>query len=131
MPTDAEHFAAAARNQELLDQLIPQVGQFPEWVVTVAFYKAVQLVEGLLFTDHPDKHSYSHEIRGDILKRHRYQNINKHYRPLYEASLVARYLTLGGNIQWTPLSRPKSGDPSLLFRQAVLAPTPYTSAGVR
>ncbi len=34
-------------------------------------------------------------------------------------------------LQWTPLSRPKSGDPSLLFRQAVLAPTPYTSAGVR
>jgi integrase len=31
---------------------------------------------------------------------------------------------------WTPLSRPKSGDPSLLFRQAVLAPTPCTSAGV-
>lgn len=35
------------------------------------------------------------------------------------------------HLQWTPLSRPKRGDPSLLFRQAVLAPTPYTSAGVR
>jgi hypothetical protein len=34
-------------------------------------------------------------------------------------------------LRWTPLSRPKSVDPSLLFRQAVLAPTPYTSAGVR
>ena len=34
-------------------------------------------------------------------------------------------------VQWTPLSRPKSCDPSLLFRQAILAPTPYTSAGVR
>ena len=31
-------------------------------------------------------------------------------------------------LRWTPLSRPKSGDPSLLFRRAVLAPTPYTSA---
>ena len=36
-----------------------------------------------------------------------------------------------GSLRWTPLSRPKSGGPSLLFRQAVLAPTPYTSAGVR
>ncbi len=26
-------------------------------------------------------------------------------------------------LRWTPLSRPESGDPSLLFRQALVAPT--------
>ena len=26
-------------------------------------------------------------------------------------------------LRWTPLSRPKSGDPSLLFRQALVALT--------
>ncbi len=26
-------------------------------------------------------------------------------------------------VKWTPLSRPRNGDPSLLFRQALVAPT--------
>ena len=35
-----------------------------------------------------------------------------------------RQLSLGQRqVRWTPLSRPESGDPSLLFRQALVAPT--------
>jgi hypothetical protein len=51
-------------------------------------------------------------------------NTKRVRRLMHEENLVIQ-------VQWTPLSRPKSCVPSLLFRQAVLAPTPYTSAGVR
>jgi hypothetical protein len=97
MPSDADHFAAAARNQALLDHLLPQVKQFPEWVAVVAFYKAMHVVEAVLYRTHREKHTFGHERRNEVLKSNRrYDHLYKHYWPLFNASLVARYMEVGG-----------------------------------
>ncbi len=41
----------------------------------------------------------------------------------FEVFLLVGDPGLEKSMKWTPLSRPKSGDPSLLFRQAFMAPT--------
>lgn len=96
MPTDAEHIAAATRNQELIHHLLPVVDRFPDWLAVVAFYKALHVVELMLFLDSPEKHAFNHERREDILKKtKRYEFVYKHYRPLWDASRIARYLSIG------------------------------------
>lgn len=96
MPTTDEHFAAAARNQKLLDRLIPLVEEFPEWVAVVAFYKAMHVVEAVIYETHGERHTFGHETRNGLLKRNgRYRHLHKHYWPLFNASLVARYMEVG------------------------------------
>jgi len=61
MPTVREHLAQCEHNQAFLDQL-PYADQFPDWVVTVCFYKAVHLIDAFLAANlgvpsHPDQHS--------------------------------------------------------------------------
>ena len=62
-----------------------------EWVATIAFYKAVQIVEAV-FANHLKLHSQSHDSRIGELKRPVFADLFIAYRPLYAASLVARYL---------------------------------------
>lgn len=93
MPSDSEHLAVAARNQELINHLLPDIHRFGEWITVVAFYRALHIVEAVFFCDHPAKHGRNHETREDMLKRtKRYQQIYKHYRTLWAASTIARYL---------------------------------------
>jgi len=102
MPNLESHEAVAIRNQVVLDELTANLEhrfvEFAPWVISVAFYKALHLVEGILFIDgiHSRErrpiHSQDHTERKNILRRNRYANLWKHYRPLYEASMVARYL---------------------------------------
>ena len=66
----------------------------------------------------------------DDLNTHKLASLYDAFEPERVRRLAERF-EVHHTLQWTPLSRPKSGGPSLLFRQAVLAPTPYTSAGVR
>jgi hypothetical protein len=40
MPSQAAHLDLARRNQELIDHLMKDVDRFPDWVGTVAFYRA-------------------------------------------------------------------------------------------
>ena len=98
MPNKECHLAIAKRNQELIDDLIARGNTHPEWVAEIAFYKALHIVDAVLFMNHSDKHGGSHDSRGRILKTtHRYQNIYNHYRPLFAASLVGRYLEHSSN----------------------------------
>src|SRR2546421_1473890 len=93
MPTEASHFLLAAHNQDLIDHLLKDIDQFADWVTTVAFYKAVHLVEAVFSRDPHIKHGRTHEHREQCLKSdRRYSNIYKNYRPLWAASTVARYL---------------------------------------
>lgn len=92
MPDKAAHLAVAQRNQTVLDYLLQNPDACSEWVVTVAFYKALHLVEALFFHD-GQGHGVNHENRDHLLKTNRrYSHIYKHYRPLWAASVVARYL---------------------------------------
>jgi hypothetical protein len=93
MPNKDCHLAVARRNQAVIDQFLANGNTHPEWVAIVAFYKALHIVDAVLFANHSDKHGGSHDNRNQILKTTtRYQNLYRHYRPLFSASLVGRYL---------------------------------------
>jgi hypothetical protein len=61
-------------------------------VATVAFYKALHLVDALLAHDFGE-HGRNHKRRQRTLKEHPpYRQIYDHYRVLKDASEIARYL---------------------------------------
>lgn len=96
MPNELSHLALANHNQELLAELIPKIDKFPDWVATVAFYKALHVVEAVFASETPVRHGVDHPNRERCLKADkRYTHIYRHYRPLYAASMVARYMQDG------------------------------------
>ncbi len=97
MPTAEEHLAIARRNERTLTYLLKDPRHHSEWIATVAFYTALHYVEAVFYCDMERTHGHNHETRDHLLKSdRRYQNIYRHYRPLWEASVVARYMELQG-----------------------------------
>ena len=93
MPNEESHLALANHNQDLLDRLVAEIDEFPDWAATVAFYKALHVVEAVLACEGPARHGVDHAYREHILKSEkRYEHIYKNYRRLYAASLIARYM---------------------------------------
>lgn len=93
MPSEQSHLSLANHNQDLLDTLVLDIKRFPDWAATVAFYKALHVVEAALACENPARHGMDHSARERLLKTdRRYQAIYRHYRPLYAASMVARYM---------------------------------------
>jgi hypothetical protein len=93
MPSQAAHLDLACRNQELINHLMKDVDRFPDWITTVAFYRALHLVEAVFATDPAIKHGGDHGSRLRHLKSiKKYNAIYKAYHPLWTASIVARYL---------------------------------------
>lgn len=86
MATELEHKRHAQHNQAFLDVI--DKNAFPDWAITVSFYKAVHLVEAL-FTNKQVRGG-SHIRRNNTLKR-TFPAIWRDYRPLYAFSRVARY----------------------------------------
>ena len=91
MAVELDHVAVANRNHATLLYLLREPLEHPEWIATVAFYKAVHVVEAA-FAVKRRCHSNSHDARIDELKHPEFQVLFKAFRPLYAASLVARYL---------------------------------------
>jgi hypothetical protein len=91
MATEADHIALANKNHDVLVHLLKDVDKFSEWVTVVAFYKAVQIVEAVFVNQH-GRCCHGHQKRLDALKSHGYEEIFKHYRVLWNASSIARYL---------------------------------------
>jgi hypothetical protein len=107
MPSKEAHLAIAERNQQCIDYLKQDLSHYAEWVTTVAFYKALHLVDALLAADKdaPAAHGTDHRSRERHLKQTpRYRNIYRYYRPLAQASSIARYLE-GGNTSYTMFSQ--------------------------
>jgi hypothetical protein len=101
MPSKDAHLSAARENQRVIEYLCQKVDEFPGWVATVAFYKALHVIEALFAVDGTgvDGHTDKHEQRNTLLKKtRRYQQLWKFYRPLFQASLVARYLRENQNV---------------------------------
>lgn len=95
MPSKDAHISAARRNEDTLRHLLSGGDEHLGWVATVAFYKALHIVEAVFHEDPnlPLKHTDDHKLRNKTLKNTaRYQHIWKMYRELWQASLVARYL---------------------------------------
>ena len=86
-----DHLGLANRNQAALEVLAAHSPLPGEWVTTVAFYKALQVVEAV-FAARSERPPSSHGDRNARLKKPPYSAIWKHYRPLWNASCVARYL---------------------------------------
>jgi hypothetical protein len=100
MPSQAAHLAAAAENQKAIDYLAQKLEDFSGWAVTVAFYKALHLVEALFAADGAGNngHTDDHRDRNQELKTNqRYQHIWRHYNKLWQASRIARYLRENNN----------------------------------
>jgi hypothetical protein len=98
MPSEQAHIDLARHNQLLIDHLLPEIHRFSDWVTTVAFYKALHIVEAVFAANGPRRHGGSHPDREQLLKGNRqYSNIWKHYRPLWAASTIARYLEYQGS----------------------------------
>jgi hypothetical protein len=86
MATPEQHQAQADHNQAFYETIDSTL--FPDWAATVAFYKAVHLVEKL-FRQRGQKGG-SHMKRNNILKT-QYLPIWRHYKALYSFSRLARY----------------------------------------
>ena len=78
-------------NRKALNYLAVRIETFPQWVTTVAFYTALHVIESVFAYD--GRHTDDHHERNKILKReNRYRKLWQHYRPLWNDSLIARYL---------------------------------------
>ncbi|MFI5382158.1 MAG: hypothetical protein ACHRHE_22915 [Tepidisphaerales bacterium] len=87
MPTASQHHKKAEINRRFLATI--SIDDFPDWVVVVAFYTAVHLVEELRAasgegdsTDHEDRLAYI---------QHKHPTIHTAYHILQNASMLARY----------------------------------------
>lgn len=98
MPSKQAHIQAAKSNQVTIDYLLKDDAHLA-WAVTVAFYNAMHTVEALLANGQESvEHTDDHKVRNRLLKSdRRYAQVWKMYRPLFEASLVARYLRSDDN----------------------------------
>jgi len=95
--SESDHLALAERNQGVINFLLTDAAKHPDWIVTVAFYKAVHLVEALFARFNSVCHGGSHVRREEIMKSRadsRYKKIYPHYMALKQASCVARYLAV-------------------------------------
>lgn len=105
MASEIDHITLANRNHEALAALLASPNDHPEWVTTIAFYKALQIVEAM-FAFRGIAHSNGHQRRLDILRDNKngFQSIYKHYKRLIEASEIARYLSsrFDGDIRGAP-----------------------------
>ncbi len=86
MGTRSNHREKADHNQEFINSIDRE--KYPDWVVTVGFYKGLHLVE-MLFAKN-GRHSNNHRDRHDLLKRN-YETIWREYLPLYALARRARY----------------------------------------
>jgi hypothetical protein len=90
------HLLVANRNQATLQALLVDLRQHAAWVATIAFYKALHIVEAVFANDPRVGHCSDHGIRLHTLKHERkYEHLYRHFSPLYRLSLVARYLEDG------------------------------------
>lgn len=90
MARESDHIRLANRNHDALLHLIGDSMRSPEWITTIAFYKAIHVVEAV-FAVH-NWHSTSHDKREMALKANPYKGIWNNYSHLLSASKVARYL---------------------------------------
>lgn len=74
--------------------LIQEHSKFPEWITTIAFYKAVQIVEAIC-VEIRGRGCNGHESRLRILELPPFNKTSlfKHHRSLWNESSIARYLS--------------------------------------
>ena len=93
MPSRNEHLAVVRDNLECLKRVCCDEYQSPAWATTVIFYSGLHVVN-CVFEGLGHLHETDHKGRNAKLKRdNRFRKIWRHYKPLWQDSLVARYLS--------------------------------------
>ena len=91
MPSVANHLSTARDNRAIGILLLESQPQSFAWSTTIMFYAGLHLVEAAFA--HRNEHCDNHTARNQKLKSNRHlQKIWRHYKPLYDHSLKARYL---------------------------------------
>ena len=95
MPTTQAHIHKQSRIQITLSclQQSQNCPQHADWIVTLAFYKALHAVDSYLATlgIHPKVHTNKYKTgRNQFVQRH-LSSIHRKYSTLYDASIRARY----------------------------------------
>jgi len=92
MPSLQAHLRLAQKNRDLLDRLLPEISQFSEWITTIAFYRAIHLVEAMFAIE--GIHHFTHEQRESRMGQNprKYGMLYRNYHILSTASKHARYL---------------------------------------
>lgn len=94
MASKRVHIETANRFHETLAYLCDDVPTHAPWIVTVAFYKGLHLVEAAFAEDKDIRHTNYHQKRREALTSFpRYRNLHKHYTRLEAFSRCARYLS--------------------------------------
>ena len=91
------HLEQIERNNKTRSDL-QRIGTAPEWVVTIAFYEALHLMEAILVTvgDNGLCHN-DHQSRNRCLQVHpQTKHLYIAYHKLFDLSIWARYLEKGG-----------------------------------
>jgi len=79
-------------------------GEYPDWIVTVAFYTALHVIDALLAKE--ARTITDHKTRNEVLRKtNRYEKIWRAYQPLYGLSRTVRYLA--DPTQWVPIDKIK------------------------
>jgi hypothetical protein len=88
-----DHIALANKNHDALMYLIQDHLKFPEWITTIAFYKAVQLVEAVCVFRR-GRGCSGHDERSRVIQLAPFNQTKLflHHKSLRNESEVARYL---------------------------------------
>ena len=89
MASSSDHIRQWKHNRSLLGIIPPE---YPDWLVTVAFYTALQAIDALLAHDKVTRVT-THDARKEVLiDTNRYAGIRLKYFPLYDLSRTVRYM---------------------------------------
>jgi len=97
MPAWTDHLALASRCRSA-QEVLHQNGPHSEWIVAIAFYEALHLVEAVAASDPGFQHdrAVTHMERRELIYQHdRFKAIRLAYKELHRASLIARYMEGG------------------------------------
>lgn len=95
MPSKENHVSTAIENRAVAVSLLSSSLPSLAWATTICFYSGLHLVEAAMADE--GRHFDNHHSRHEYLKRTRsLQKIWRHYKPLYDHSMKARYLMTNG-----------------------------------
>jgi len=97
MATCSQHITQWIHNRQFLATVTTD---YPDWIVTSAFYVALHAVDAMLTNDKVTR-VCNHDARLQVLMHtNKYLNINKCFLPLYDLSRTVRYLA--DPMKWVP-----------------------------
>ncbi len=93
MPNEQQHIQWALHNIDVITYLSKET-RYCDWTATVSFYTALHVIEAVFYRMSGScRHGICHENRMKLLKTtKRFEKIYRHYRNLYSASRIARYV---------------------------------------